>query len=128
LEGWQLGDGVIRQQWVEGLRGGTRTTAASLKTSMDDLYARVSRGEVVYQVLQMPGVTAHSWLVVGMEPWGEGYVLTVVDSNGNGATQEHYSSGMEGMTYWNGMPFVPYVHKTAEEAALRARLVEYCQQ
>jgi hypothetical protein len=127
LENWQLTDGLIGQQWVEGLRGGSETSVEGMKQQMDALYERVSAGEVVYQVLQLPGVVAHAWLVVGMQKTDRGYHLIVIDSNyGAGVNSWYYDEGMTSMSYSRYGNFVPQTHKVREEVALKRRLQNYC--
>jgi hypothetical protein len=48
---------------------------------MDELYDQVQKGEVVYQKLQLQGIDAHAWLVIGMVKTRDGYTLKIIDSN-----------------------------------------------
>lgn len=125
LEDWQETDGILHFQWVAGLSGNSEVSEENLAQKMDQLFERVSRGEVVYQKLQMPGIVAHAWLVVGMTKLPEGgYRLNVVDSNNYGASTVTYRPGMKTMGgYYN---FVPYTGKTKEERRLRRILRREC--
>lgn len=125
LNDWQRSDGVLKASWIQGLQGSSETEASKLQTLMDELFERVSAGEVVYQKLQMPGVVAHAWLVTGMEQTRDGYRLTVVDSN-VGRANYTYRQGMTSFNYHGWYQFVPYTHQTKEEEKLREKLADYC--
>ncbi len=82
LDNWQLTDGFLMQQWVVGLLGKTETEASKMKKKMDALYIEVHhRKNITYQKLQLKGIDAHAWLVVGMDKTHSGYRLHVIDSN-----------------------------------------------
>ena len=126
LEDWQETDGILHFQWVAGLSGSTKVDAGNLESKMDALYERIQKGEVVYQKLQMPGVVAHAWLVVGMERVSDGYKLEVLDSNTyRGPDVYKYTIGMDAFRYY-GDDFVPYTGKTKEERRLRKILNKEC--
>lgn len=140
LNSWQLTDGIGRLQWMEGLAGNTEVTAAELAATMDDLHARVSRGEVVYQMLQFPGITSHAWLVIGSRATANGYKIKVIDSNDYAAPEYTYRRGDTQFDYainpalapYLSVPaeelpsFVPYTEQTREETELRRKLEREC--
>lgn len=125
LNDWQRSDGVLKASWVKGLSGNSEVGEEKLSESMDELYERVSRGEVVYQMLQMPGVVAHAWLVTGMEITADGYQLTVIDSN-IGKDTYVFRRGMTRFNYLGWYRFVPYTGETKEEEKLRKKLTDFC--
>jgi hypothetical protein len=131
LNEWQRNDGLLRARWTQGLSGSSATEAQQLEAMMDELYERVQAGEVVYQMLQMPGITAHAWLVLDMRPvtgWAQGYELQVSDSNFPGEVRRHhYYRGDASISYHGMTRFVPYTRETNEEERLRQRLSETCQ-
>lgn len=126
LEDWQETDGILHFQWLAGLSGNTKVKSDALEVKMNELYERIQKGEVVYQKLQMPGITAHAWLVVGMEKVSDGYLLEVLDSNSyRGPDVYKYTVGMESFRYY-GDDFVPYTGKSKEERRLRRILNREC--
>ena len=118
LENWQIVDGAINQQWVVGLWGKSEVSESNMKKRMDKLHARVSNGEVVYQKLQIDGIDAHAWLVVGMEKFSGGYNLYVVDSNYRGIDRYVYKEGDRSFEHPFYGKFVPYTGRMAEERRL----------
>lgn len=128
LEGWQRTDGFINQAWLTGLAGTTETTPEKMQENMDELYAQVSQGEVVYQKLQLKGIIAHAWLVIDMEKTSDGYVLSVVDSNYPVSTNVYtYRTGMTSLNYSYIGKFVPYTHKDNEEEKLKKVVASFCE-
>jgi hypothetical protein len=126
LEAWQRKDGFVNQQWVAGLSGSSNIKPEALERRMDELFARVQKGEVVYQKLQMPGVTAHAWLVLGMTQTADGYRLLVLDSNTYAPDTYYYEKGMTSFDYHGFTHFVPYTGKTSEEAKLKRIVAKDC--
>lgn len=125
LEGWQKHDGFIEQAWITGLSGSTEVTAEDLGKKMDDLYALVGEGDVVYQRLQLPGIASHAWLVVDMEKTAGGYKIYIIDSNTYSIDTYEYRQGDTSFSYW-GDNFVPYTGKTKEEQRLQKILNKSC--
>ena len=82
--------------------------------------------EVVYQKLQMPGVTAHAWLVLGMTQTSNGYRLLVLDSNTYSPDTYYYEKGMTSFGYHGFTNFVPYTGKTKEENKLKSIVAKDC--
>lgn len=127
LEGWQRTDGFIMQQWVVGLAGASETSPEKLKKEMDELYEQVSEGDVVYQKLQIKGITAHAWLVIGMEKTADGYELAVIDSNSPRSTQSYtYKEGDTSFYHYYYGNFVPYTGKNRELRKLKRKVKSYC--
>jgi hypothetical protein len=127
LEGWQRTDGFIMQQWVVGLAGASETSPENLKKKMDELYDQVSQGDVVYQKLQIKGIVAHAWLVVGMEKTENGYEVAVIDSNSPVRTQTYtYTEGDTSFYHYYYGNFVPYTGKNRELRKLKRKVKSFC--
>lgn len=128
LENWQISNGGFGFGFIDGLRGSSSVPAAELKSMMDATYSFFTRSQKpVYQVLQLAGVTAHSWLVIDMQPSVNGYVFSVVDSNYHNLQKWKYANGDIGFKYF-ATPFVNYTTKRAlkEDTLLSKRLNEAC--
>lgn len=131
LEDWQRSDGLMKFSWFKGLTKDGEVSPEILEQKMDDLYERISRGEVVYQMLQMPGITAHAWLAIGMEKTFNGYVIHAIDSNAPGVVVRFpYYKGTTKIDYVliPGYSFVPYDGNVKEERKLRKKLYKECDQ
>ncbi|HEX7675279.1 MAG TPA: hypothetical protein VF412_13980 [Bdellovibrio sp.] len=126
LEGMQIGDGVIMFGWVRGLSGDSEVSADKLKSMMDDLYKEVRvNNRIVYQKLQIPGITAHAWLVVDMKKSSDGYVLEVLDSNYGSIYQVNYHIGMT--KFESNYNMVPYTSRNGMDySAFAAAKKQYC--
>lgn len=122
LNQWQVSEG----DWMRGLRGRPSEAADRLAARMDELYGLVmGQRELVYQKLQLPGITAHAWLVVHMEKEANGYLLTVADSNYLTLKKFRYTRGSTQMMYGsNG--FVPYTEFQDELARLKRVVQNHC--
>jgi len=127
LESWQRIDGMVFQHWVIGLAGSPIRTPEAMKKEMDDLYAQTQQGDVVYQKLQIKGITAHAWLVIGMEKTTNGYDLFVVDSNYPNSTQKYtYEEGDDSFYYYGYGAFSPYTGKNSELNRIKEIASDYC--
>lgn len=126
LEGWQIEDGVIKQKWITGLSGSTSISSTELEKRMHQTYQRVQNGEIVYQMLQIDGVDAHSWLVVNMEKFDRGYRLDVVDSNDSVVRNYFYIFGQTNLNHRFYGDFVPYTQNVKEWDKLIETKNIYC--
>jgi hypothetical protein len=126
LNDWQLEDGVVNQSWIVGLKGDSEVEPEELQKRMNELYQRISDGEVVYQKLQLPGIVAHAWLVMGMIKHSDGYTLKVIDSNYNSIQTHEYRYGDTSLRYSYFGNFVPYTDNTREERRLREAREKFC--
>ena len=129
LEKWQKGDGIIKFNWVVGLKGKSEISAEKMKASMDELYRYVEvNGNIAYQKLQIKGVVAHAWLVVNMQKTANGgYDLEVLDSNyANMTNIYHYKPGMKGFNHAAYGNFVPYLERKEEMEKLRTIILNKC--
>jgi hypothetical protein len=132
LSDWEKLESFLAAGWIKGLKGRSSVSAKELSTAMDALYKKVSAREIVFQMLQMPGLAAHAWLVVGMVETPAGYDLTVVDSNTARifATARpekwSYRRGMTDFEYHNGANFVPYDFFADENVRLKKAVRQHC--
>jgi hypothetical protein len=127
LEDWQIASGTIGFQWIKGLAGGTEKSAKDFKKKMDELYLQVSADkDIVYQKLQIKGITSHAWLVVGMEKITKGYKLYVVDSNYFSVQVHTYQEGMT--SFSDGMygEFMSYTNFESELNDLKKAVSKFC--
>lgn len=127
LEKWQRFEG-FRFTWIRGLRGSTRVSSEWLKTMMDNLYQEVIvRNHIAYQKLQMPGITAHAWLVINMLKHDNGYDLEVLDSNFPNMTMLYqYRDGDTHLQYRNGTHFTPYLEFVNEMDRIDSVITTTC--
>lgn len=128
LEEWQVSNGGFGFGFLDGLRGSTTVPAGELKQLMDGAYVELtSKQKPVYQVLQLPGVTAHAWLIINMMPYQDGYQFQVVDSNYYDIQTWTYRNGLTNFTYGR-QPFVNYTTNKGlkEEKILTQRLSNAC--
>lgn len=84
---WQIRDGFLNQSYFRGLSGRARFLhAEKMRRRMENLYSEYlsarPRGDLLWLLLQMPGIVSHSSLLREMSPTGDGgFQLKVVDSN-----------------------------------------------
>lgn len=128
LEEWQIANGGFQLGFLDGLRGSTFVPADELRSLMDETFELFqSSQKPIYQVLQLPGVTAHAWLISNMITTSNGYQFSVVDSNYFEIQNWNYRYGDTGFFY-SGSPFIAYTTRRGvdEEVALTKRLNEVC--
>ncbi len=126
LNEWQFVDGLAGA-WINGLAGGTSMAPEKLKAGMDILFEEVNNSKrIVWQKLQLPGITSHAWLVTQMSREDDGYTLTVVDSNYSSAYTVRYREG-KGVLSVPGYPdFVPYTEFLGDFNKIRRAQENYC--
>lgn len=120
LEAWQIYDGVILNQWIDGISGSTKVHPGVLKQKMETLYQYVeTQKKIAYVKLQIKGITSHAWLVVSMKPGPNGYDLEFIDSNRPTEIQTYsYKFGDDSFFIKEYGNFVPYLEYTKEELRL----------
>jgi hypothetical protein len=128
LESWQIYDGVILGSWIDGIKGDTKVRPEVLKGMMDKVYNYVEvEKRIAYQKLQIKGITAHAWLIVGMKNGPNGYEIGLIDSNNPKQTENYtYKVGDESFFEKSYGNFVPYLEFTREEARLASVAAKYC--
>lgn len=117
---WQMSDSFLKFGWANGL-GSSQPSAESMSQEMDALYEAVTlKRNVVYQMLKMPGVSAHAWLVTEMKKVPNGYNLKVIDSNSMRVELYSYQRGMTFFNYtiggfgYSNMNFAPHTQRDSE--------------
>ncbi len=82
LSQWQSFEGLTRATWFRhGALLDRSETPEGLKRRMDALYETVGvQKKLAFTMLQIPGISTHAWLVVGMKRTSQGYELSYVDS------------------------------------------------
>lgn len=127
LEAWQREDGFLNQKWVLGLFRPRTVKPEKLESQMHDLYDEIQAGNIVYQMLQLKGITAHAWLVVGMERTSNGYTLYVRDSNfPSNINRVAYQFGDSTINQWDYGKFVPHTGNRGEENGLKKARTRFC--
>lgn len=135
LEEWQLWDGVMGGGWINGVSGSTSVDPQELLKTMEQTYKIVEGNKLpAYHMLQLPGVTAHSWMVIGMVPHlnpdgqQDGFDFMVADSNYNELAMWHeYRHGMRQLTFYEGVPYLKNAVNKETALALEKRKA-YCSQ
>lgn len=129
LESWQRYDGFIRQQWVVGLWGLRKLPAHKMKARMQHLYDYVQiKGSIAYLKLQLKGLPAHSWLVIGMSKRSDGFELRIIDSNYRSPISYRYRFGDKYFDSPGYGRFVPYLGKVKESRKIREIRKSFCQE
>lgn len=128
LEKWQKGDGVIRFAWVKGLSGSADNEPSKMKEIMDKIYEDVEINKnISYNKLQIPGIEAHSWLVVHMEKVDGGYNLEILDSNFSNKTEMYrYREGDTNFNYHDYFRFSPFLDNTTEMKRINKVISQKC--
>jgi len=123
---WQMAESFLEFNWVNGLRGDSEADPEELKDIMDELFTQVKgNGEVVYQMLQVPGPVAHAWLVYDMTKTDDGYELSVVDSN---FLEPQKYSYRYGQTKFSGRigSWVPHTQRRSDLKSIRKNVKRVC--
>jgi len=127
LETWQIEDGFIFQQWIRGLYGRPKMPAAALKRKMDRIYAKFTHSSPgLWLMAQLPGITSHALLLIGMEKTEQGYRMTVIDSNRPQMNRELiYTVGDHAIPLGNDS-FTPFAGFYTDQDEIDETLQEYC--
>lgn len=106
-----------------------RIAANKMKARMQHLYDYVQiQGNIAYLKLQLKGLPAHSWLVIGMSKRSDGYELRIIDSNYRYPISYRYHYGDKSFDSPGYGRFVPYLGKIKENEKIRAIRKTYCQE
>lgn len=85
LEKWQMKNGTVRGVWIRGVSGRSEMEPAVLKDHIEKIIANFeSKKRPAFLVLQMPGITAHAFILLDYERIQNGIDLKVIDSNYSG--------------------------------------------
>ena len=136
LESQQIHDGLFKGGLIDGITGTVHGSAKELQIKMDTLYSRMlARKKLVFQVLQMEGITAHAWLVIDIQPKRSkqnpllkvGYDLKVLDSNFNFPMHYQYHYGMKHFKFIaTGKTFFPKNLYEGDHHIILKALDNYC--
>lgn len=128
LEKWQKSDGILKFNWVIGLKGSSSVAPDKMKDMMDELYEYVEgEGNIAYQKLQIKGIVAHAWLVISMKKVDNGYDLEILDSNYANQTQVYkYRNGMTNFNHYFYGNFVPYLERKGEMDKIQLTILKKC--
>jgi hypothetical protein len=135
LAGWQKKDSLAHFAWVRGLRGGESRSASEMKKFMDDLYDKVEvKNEIVYTKLQLPGLVAHAWLVIGVQKVDAfatadvgAYKLRVIDSSLPQRTlEEIYVEGDTQVSVWRAGEAGIFEEHSGTLRKIRERFKKHC--
>jgi hypothetical protein len=128
LNDWQIYDGVVLGGWMDGLKGDTQVEASVLLKMMKEVSDYVSvKKKIVYQKLQIKGITSHAWLVVGMRKNDSGFDIGYLDSNNPQMSLNYsYKSGDTSFFIKGYGNFVPYMGFKREEERILSRAQSFC--
>lgn len=128
LDDWQFYDGVIMGGWIDGLEGETEVASNVLKSMMDQVFEYVAvKKKIAYEKLQIEGITAHAWLIVGMKKQENGFDIGLIDSNNPRMTELYsYKTGDKSFYVKGYGNFVPYLGFVREEERLISAAKTFC--
>lgn len=130
LEGWQVRDGFIRQAWVRGLRNRAQIrndarAAAKLRKLVEEIAVQTEvMKRITYVKVQIPGITAHAWLILSAKKNDDGYTLKYLDSNYRGVRTYTYKFGDQTIDDYGG--FLPYVEQVSDFEKIEKAASAYC--
>jgi hypothetical protein len=127
LDLWQIRDGFLNQQWIRGLSGRPRLSSWKLEKRMNRVYlAFKSSKPGLWVMAQMRGITSHALLLLGMEPTGQGFRLSFIDSNFPDETREvEYRRGDRTLDLGYA-EFIPYAGFRNDFRRIAAAIDSYC--
>jgi hypothetical protein len=138
LNAWQLRDAFLNQAYLRGLHGQARFREASaMKARLDKVFAEftaaATTGDVLWVMLQMPGIYSHASLIHTMESSPDGgYRIAMVDSNFPGKFVEYvYRPGdldlfPANVKVGKGYASVPYSGFSRDLRRIHGALARYC--
>lgn len=129
LEEWQVINGGFQFGFLDGLRGSTSLPPDEYKAMMDETYELFQRTrKPIYQMLQVPGITAHAWILIDIVRTTTGYKYEVIDSNYSFVMIRNYIIGERHYSDFKWPMAIPYTTRSglAEEKLLSDRLSDIC--
>ncbi|MFY7994165.1 MAG: hypothetical protein ACOVP4_12790 [Bacteriovoracaceae bacterium] len=80
LNKWQLSD-TLKGYWINGLKGKPVMKSEKLDKHISEIYEVFQKDKKpIYQILQVKGLMAHSWVVINIERKDDVYTFTAIDS------------------------------------------------
>ncbi|NDG84194.1 MAG: hypothetical protein EBX52_04045 [Proteobacteria bacterium] len=127
LEAWQIRDGFLYQQWIRGLYGRPSMPAATLKRRMDTIYSRfVSSKPGLWIMAQLPGITSHALLLIGMDKKSDGYRMRVIDSNRPDSNRDLVYTEGDHAIQLESDSFTPFAGFQTDQEEIDETLEDYC--
>ena len=124
---WQKDDGIKKFSWLNGLKGRSQVSAYSMQKKMNELFEEVEvKKRITYIKLQVPGIAAHSWLVLDVEVISDGLRVTAVEPNWKDLRVVDYVRGWGTLVLKDFKKGVPYVQRTKDFARYSAAAEQYC--
>lgn len=83
LNNWMLGDSVLRQTWLKGLKKKKIRTHQEFQAYLESIHREFkSNNGLLFQILNFKGVSAHAWIITDVQKDDRGeYIFEIVDSN-----------------------------------------------
>ena len=128
LERWQKVDGFLKWEWIRNMSSMPSMSPVRLKESMDSFSELVNqKSEIPWVMLMVPGFVAHAYLILGMTPSADGYVLEVIDSNHPTETLKvSYKTGTRTINVPDLKEVAPYIGRHSDHKAFMQARVAYC--
>lgn len=134
LNAWQIRDGFIRQEWIRGISGRANydrqpaRLAARMKEIARAFTVARARGEALWLMLQMRGITSHAALLIDVKEEVQGALrFSVVDSNFPDRTEElYFEPGMGSVENVYRRDVVPYLGFDSDLVKIRAARRRVC--
>lgn len=123
LNQWQLFEGIFKFSWIDGLIGSPKLPSHQLRKEIEKSYYDVETlGRVTFNKLQLPGIPAHSLLLVNIKPILNGFQLIYIDSNyPTEMLSTYFKDGMNSIL--NG---VPYLERRKDFNKISESIKSYC--
>ena len=124
---WQIEDGFINQEWARGIYGSPRMPADTLHSRMDRIYERFKLSKPgLWIMAQLPGITTHALLLIGMNATEHGYALNVIDSNHPDVTRSlEYQFGDHAIDLGKDT-FTPFIGFDRDQMKIDRTLKAFC--
>lgn len=128
LNRWQLEDAVRHMAWVRGMSGESAVSAEILEARVESILHSVTVDrKIQFNMLQMPGLPAHAWLVIGGRRVAGGALLEVIDSNVPGEVLRiYYRKGDTTLSLPYGWSFVPYLAYSSDWNRIERSFRSFC--
>lgn len=132
LNQWQRRDGFINQAWIRGISGQSDMSRRpeKLKQHMDRLFQYSERGRkenfIPWIMLQLKGIDSHAALLTQMRKEGDGYSLSIVESNFPDKTFEWKYRNGDGQIETSLYDTIPYSGLHRDVKKMGKAVEAYC--